>query len=184
VEEKLLNRIISVAYNDATLLEKFRIYRLASKDIKVKSVLDEYKKVAKQTHKVVLDYCPDELVKDVSKITKIKSDSDKSLFFDLFSFIFQKPAISAAILSVFILALVSTFIIQRPEIHQQYTQKEIEVADKQVKQSLAIITGVFKKTSTTVEEDVLTERVSRPIVESFNLVNDYLQGENKNEKLN
>ena len=60
MKEKLLNRIISVAYDDANLLEKFRIYRLASKDPKVKSVLNEYKKVANQTHKVELDYCPDE----------------------------------------------------------------------------------------------------------------------------
>ena len=184
MKEELLNRIISVAYDDANLLEKFRIYRLASKDPKVKSVLDEYKKVANQTHKVELDYCPDELIKDASQITKIKAKSEKSLFFDLYSFIFKQPAISAAIVSVFILALVSTFVIQRPEIHQQYTQQEIEVADQQVKQSLAIIAGVFKKTTATVEQDVLTDRVSKPIVESFNLVNDYLQGENKNEKLN
>ena len=60
----------------------------------------------------------------------------------------------------------------------------MKLADQQVKQSLAIIAGVFKKTTATVEQDVLTDRVSKPIVESFNLVNDYLQGENKNEKLN
>ncbi len=184
MEEKLLNRIISVAYNDANLLEKFKIYRLASKDRKVQTVLDEYKKVANQAHKVQLDYCPDELIEEASQITKIKAKAEKSLFFDLYSFIFKQPAISAAILSMFILALVSTFVIQRPEIHMQYTHQEIEAADKQVKQSLAIIAGVFKKTKTTVEEDVLTDRVSRPIVESFNLVNNYLQGENKNEKLN
>lgn len=184
MEQKLLNRIISVAYDDANLLEKFKIYRLASRDPNVKSILSEYKKVASKAHKMQLDYCPDELVEDTSQITKIKAKSEKSLFFDLYSFIFKQPAISAAIVSVFILALVSTFVIQRPEIHQQYTQQEIEVADQQVKQSLAIIAGVFKKTTTTVEEDVLTDRVSKPIVESFNLVNDYLQGENKNEKLN
>lgn len=184
MNEKLLNRIISVAYNDANLLEKYRIYRLALKDPKIKSVLDEYKKVANQSHKIAPDYCPDKLIDNAAQMTKVKANPEKSLFFDLYTFIFNRPVISAAILSLFILALVSTFIFERHEIHNQYTRQEIEKADKQVKHSLALIANVFKETTTTVEEDILTERVSKPIVESFNLVNEYFKGDNKNEKLN
>jgi hypothetical protein len=184
MEEKLLNRIISVAYNDASLLEKVRIYKLAEKNKKVKAVLTEYKKAAKITHSFDLDYCPDEIIDSVTSGSNINQPKEKSLFFDLYSFIFRQPAVSAAILSVIILALVSTFVFQRPEIHNQYTKGEIETADKQVKHSLALIAGVFKKTTTTVEKDVLTERVSKPIWESLILVNDYLQGENRNENPN
>jgi hypothetical protein len=184
VEEKLLNRIIAVAYKDATFREKFKIYKLAKKDSEVKSTLDEYRKVANKTHNVDLENCPDEIVENVKKITRIKPRKDNSLLLDLYSFVFRRPAVSTAIFSVFIIALVSTFIIKRPEIHQQYSKQEIELADQQIKHSLALIAGVFKKTTLTIEDDVLTNRVSKPIKKSFNLVNDYLKGENNNENIN
>ena len=57
------------------------------------------------------------------------------------------------------------------------------MADQQVKHSLALIASVFKKTTTTVEKDILTDRVSKPIKESFNLVNEYLEEDN-NENIN
>ena len=184
MEEKLLNRIISVAYNAASIWEKFKIHRLANQDSEVKAILNEYKKVASQTHNIEQEYCPDEIIKKVKNINKIKSSKENTLLFDLYSFVFRRPAISAAIFSVFILAFVSTLIFKRPEIREQYSKQEIELADSQVKHSLALIGEVFRKTTLTVEKDVLTDRVSIPIKESFNLVNDYLQGDNKNEKLN
>jgi hypothetical protein len=183
VEEKLLNRIIAVAYNDATLWEKFKVYKLAIQDPEVKIILHEYRKVADQTHNVDMEYCSDEIVENVKNITRVKPGKDNSLLFDLYSFVFRRPAVSTAIFSVIIIALVSTFIIKRPEIHQQYSKQEIELADQQIKHSLALIAGVFKRTTLTIEDDVLTNRVSKPIKESFNLVNDYLQGEN-NENIN
>lgn len=183
MEEKLLNKIISVAYGDSTLWEKVKIYRLAINNSEVKTVLDEYKKVANKAHKIDLEYCPDQIVENVREITRIKPSKDNSLLFDLYSFAFRRPAVSATIFSVFVLALISTFIIKRPDIHQQYSKQEIELADQQVKHSLALIAGVFKKTTQTVEKDILTDRVSKPIKESFNLVNDYLQGD-ENENIN
>lgn len=183
MEEKLLTKIISVAYGDSTLWEKVKIYRLAIKNSEVKAILDEYKKVANQAHKIDLEYCPDQIVENVRNITRIEPSKDNSLLFDLYSFVFRRPAVSASIFSVFVLALISTFIIKRPDIHQQYSKQEIELADQQVKHSLALIAGVFKKTTQTVEKDILTDRVSKPIKESFNLVNDYLQGD-ENENIN
>lgn len=183
MDEKLLNMIISVAYGDASIAEKIKIYFLARKSREVKSLLEEYKAVAEKSHGLRLDECPGDLVDNVKLITNSDEKKEKSLLFDLYSFVFRRPAISAAILSLFILALVSTFVIKRPEIHEQYSKQEIEEADIQVKHSLALIAEVLKKTSNTVEKDVLTDRVSKPIKESFNLVNEYLQGEN-NESIN
>lgn len=183
MDEKLLNRIISVAYGDASFLEKIKVYYLASKNNDVKNALSNYKQAANAVHNLNIEDIPDNLLNNVNEITDIKHESQKSLTFDIYSFIFGKPAFSAAVLGVFLLAMISTFIIKRPEIHQQYSKHEIEIADKQVKHSLALISGVFKKTTSTLEKDILTDRVSRPIKESFNLVNDYLQGDS-NENYN
>jgi len=184
VEEKLLNKIISVAYGESTFWEKLKINRLAKQNPKINTVLEQYKKVANKTRNLDLEYCPDEIIEKAKKTSSFRQNKENSLLFDLYSFVFRRPAVSTAIFSVFVLALVSTIIFKRPEIHQQYSNKEIELADQQVKHSLALIASVFKKTSLTVEKDVLTERVSKPIKESFNLVNDYLQGENNNENIN
>lgn len=183
MNEKLLNRIISVAYDDATHWEKFRINRLAKKYPEIESILNKHKKIAQQTHFIGLEECPNDILENIKRTTSSIKKREQSLIFDLYSFLFRKPAISAAIVSLFLIALVSTFIIKRPEIHEQYSKREIELADQQVKQSLALISGIFRKTSQTVEKDILTDRVSKPIKESFNLVNDYLQGD-KNENYN
>lgn len=183
MNEKLLNRIISVAYDDVSRWEKFKITRLAKKNPEIESILNKHRKIAEQTRDISLDECRNNILENIKGATGSIKKREQSLLFDLYSFLFRKPAISAAILSLFLIALVSTFIIKRPEIHEQYSKKEIELADQQVKQSLAIISGVFRKTSQTVEKDVLIDRVSKPIKESFNLVNDYIQGD-KNENYN
>lgn len=183
MDEKLLNRIISVAYDDATQWEKFKINQLAKKYPEIELTLNKHRKIAQQAHRISLEECPDNILENIKGTTSTIKREEKSLLFDLYSFLFRKPAISAAIFSLFLIALVSTFIIKRPEIHSQYSKQEIELADKQVKQSLALISGIFRKTSETVEKDILTDRVSKPIKESFNLVNDYLQGD-KNENYN
>lgn len=183
MDEKLLNRIIAVAYDDSTLWEKYKINKLAQQDHKVRSVLEEYKNVAIKTHSLELEDCPEKIISCAKKFTKTKTNNN-TLFFDLYSFLFRRPAVSFGILSVFILAIVSTLIFKRPEIQQQYSNQEIQIADDQVKQTLAMIYGVFQKTATTVEREVLNNHVRKPISESFNLVNDYLEGENKNEKIN
>jgi hypothetical protein len=183
VDEKLLNSIISVAYGDAPLKERMKIHNLAKHDKEVELLLKQHLEIAKKTRRLNIDAFPDELLDNVKDSVKVKGSEEKSLFYDIYSFIFMRPAVSAAIFSIIMLALISTFFFQRPEIHEQYSKQEIELADKQVKHSLALIASVFKKTTTTVEEDILTERVSKPIKESFNLVNEYLE-EDKNENIN
>ena len=172
MDEKLLNRIIKVAYGEASLGEKLKIQKLAKSNKEVELLLQKHTDIARKTKMLETESFPDELLEKVKNVTNVADKNEKSLFYDIYSFIFMRPAVSAAILSIFILALISTFVFQRPEIHQQYSKQEIELADKQVKQSLALIASVFKKTTSTVEKDILTERVSKPIKESFNLLNE------------
>ena len=47
---------------------------------------------------------------------------------------------------------------------------------KRQKQSFALISNVLNKTKNTVEQEVLANRVSKPITKSLYLVNDYLKG--------
>lgn len=183
MNEKLLNRIISVAYGDSSLLEKIKIHRLAKTNPEIKTLLDTYSNTAEKTHRIELEQYPNKIAEEIKRTIIKQNKYEKSLGYDLYSFVFGRPALSATILSIIILALISTFVFQRPEIHEQYSKQEIEAADLEVKQSLALIANVFKKTTSTVENEVLTERVSKPIKESLNLVNNYFEGD-KNENIN
>ncbi|MCB0752401.1 MAG: hypothetical protein KDC52_13090 [Ignavibacteriae bacterium] len=184
MKEELLNKIISVAYGDASLKDKISIYFLAKKDGEVKNLLNEYKHSANTTHNLGFEECPDNIIEKVTNSINSKTVQSKSMLTDIYSIIFRRPVFSGAVLGVIMMAVISTFIFNRPEIKQQYTKQQIELADEQVKQSFALVASVLNKTKNTVEKEVLTDRVSRPIKQSFNLVNEYLKGENKNENIN
>ena len=75
MEEKLLNKIISVAYRDANLLDKLKINWLAKKNLEVKKLLSEYKIIANQTHNLDLEECPEEIIDSLlNTINKKKDD--------------------------------------------------------------------------------------------------------------
>ena len=184
MDEKLLNRIISVAYGDATIAEKVKIYFLSRNNEEVKTTLEKYKLTAQQINNLDLEECPKEIIKNTASFTEQNVTKEKSILFDLYTFIFGRPALASMIATVFILAIISTFVFNRPEIKQQYSPQEIELADTQVKQSLVMIAAVFNKTRTTIETEILTEQVGVPVHKGFNLVNNLFIGENSYEKNN
>ncbi len=184
MNEKLLNRIISVAYGDAGISEKIKIYLLASNNEEVKTTLAQYKQTVEQVNSLDLEECPEEIIKNTTTFTKQNISKEKSVLFDLYTLIFGRPALASIVAGVFVLAIVSTFIFNRPEIKQQYSTQEIELADIQVKQSLAMIADVFNKTRITIEKEILTEQVGVPVHKGFNLVNNLFIGENRYEKTN
>ncbi|MFZ1289284.1 MAG: hypothetical protein WAR79_04310 [Melioribacteraceae bacterium] len=184
MNEELLDRIIDVAYGNASLLDKIKIYLMSLKDSEIKITLNEYRKTFAATRNLELEECPDSVINKVSKLLSSERIDSHSMLSDVYTIIFRRPVISGAFAVVFVLAIVSTFIFKRPEIKQHYTKQEIEIADLQVKQSFALISNVLNKTKNTVEQEVLANRVSKPITKSLYLVNDYLKGENKNENIN
>ncbi len=184
MNEKLLNKIISVAYDDANIIDKIRIYRLAKKNDEIKNILEKYKLSAEKINNLTEEEVSEQVITNVNNKTKNKTTKNKSLLNDLYYLVFSKPAIVSAVLGFFILAIVSTFIFKRSEIKEQYTIQEIKTADQNVKQSLALIASIFNKTKTTIEVDILSKQVGKPVHSGFNVVNDLFIGEHKNEKIN
>jgi len=184
MNENLENKIISVAYGDAGLIDKIKIYWLSKNNDEIKELLKKYKASAEKFRNLEEEEIPGNIITNVNNITQNLSNNNKSLLFDLYSLVFRRPAITSAILGIFILAIVSTFVFKRSEIKEQYTIQEIEQADKNVKKSLALIANIFNKTKIKIEKDILTEKVGTPIHKGINVVNDLFIGEHKNEKLN
>lgn len=175
MNEKLKDRIISVAYGDASFLEKYRINRLASKDEAVKNILDEYSKIAKAVHSIQKE----EFI-GISKI-KMINDSPKSLLEELYLIIIGKPIISfaAAVLLVF---AISFSIINNQELsYEGYSVTEVQKADLEAKQAFKIVSNIFSKTGNKIKYDILTEEVSKPIKEGMSTVNKLFKKEKENE---
>jgi hypothetical protein len=165
IDEEMLDRIIAVAYKDAPLIDRMRIYSLAKKNPEVKKLLNEYRRTANSVKKVPLGKCPDAVIKSL----EIKSRGENKSFI-------LKPVYAFAITVLVISTLVIVLLNQSKEKEHIYTKAEIELAEEQVKTSLAIVNRVFKKTEDLIEEDILPKRVAKPIYKSLSIINKVLIG--------
>lgn len=77
INEKLLNRIISVAYGDANIVDKIKINVLALRNPEIKRLLAEYKITARSIGNLEKEDCPDEILENIKINTGIK---EKKLF--------------------------------------------------------------------------------------------------------
>lgn len=184
INEQLHDKIISAAYGDARIVDKIKIYLLAKKYLEVRSLFDEYRSTSKAVRSIEKEFMPEELLNNIKLQTGIKEPQRNSFFFDFYSFVFTRPAVSAFAAAVFIIIVITSAFIKGPDLSSQYSQEEIALANKQARQAFAIIGKVFNQTEKTLKNDILAKRVGQPINEGLNMVNNLFNEENKNEKIN
>ncbi len=165
IDEEILDKIIAVAYKDASLNDRISIYLLAKRNPEVKRLLNEYMETAGNVKKVPLEECPDSVIKSL----EIKTGKEKKSFV-------IKPAYAFAIIVLFVSALVFVLLNQNKEKEQVYSKAEVAHAEMQVKTSLAILNKVFKKTESLIEDDILPKRIGKPVQKSFSIINEVLIG--------
>lgn len=175
IDDKLHDRIISVAYGNASFLEKYRINKLALKDENVKQILDEYSNIAKAVHSIQKE--------EFAGKPKIKSilDEQKSFIDDFYLILVGKPAISfiAGLLLVF--AITFSLINNQELSYEGYSVAEVKQASIETKQALLIVSEIFSKTEDKIKYEILTEEVSKPINKGMNTVNKLFKKEKENE---
>lgn len=162
MKEELLNKIISVAYGDANLIDTIKIRRLAEKDAEVKKVLEEYSRTAENVHSIELEEYPIDKLPN----TFPKTES-RNLLWDLFEIYVKKPATSTAAVTAVLLVIITSIVFNLNSNNRQYTDEELNAAKYQVKQSLAIVSEVFNNTRSKLKNDVLKTRVKKPIQNGF-----------------
>jgi hypothetical protein len=173
LNEEMLNKIISVAYGDATLKDKFIVVRAAKQNPEISKALNSYKQTAKEVDALREEEYPDDLLKNVFRKTS-------SFLFDLYSTVFSRPIISAVTTIILITVIVTTLIVNKPaQLNYHYSQTEINDAGQQARKAFAIVGKFFKQTQTTLENEIMGERVSKPINDGIGIVNNILEGETK-----
>ena len=175
VDEKLLNRIISVAYGDANLIDKIRIYYMASRNVEINRLLVEYKITAKAIGNLEFKNCPDEIIENVKVSTGIQ---EQGLFSHVTGFLYSliyKPLFTTAVI-LMIVGGTALYILFSDMNKNQYSEKQVQLAEKQVKQSLVLVNKIFNRTSNKLENDILKEQVAKPVHEGVATINELFSG--------
>ncbi len=175
IDEGLLHRIISVAYGDAGFLEKLRIYLLASRNSEVKKLLNDFKKTSDAIHTLEQDECPAEILDKVKISTGLDKNVSSRSSFNFFYPLFYKPVLTVITILVFISGIVFFLLINNTN-ENSYSKSQIQLAEKQVKQSLVLVNRVFNRTADTIENDVLKEQVAKPVHEGISTINNLFNG--------
>jgi hypothetical protein len=175
VEESLLDKIISVAYGDAGLIDTLSIHRMAKKDPLVKELLNEYKTTAASVHNINETELPASISNEVkAKLGKESKSNPLGSF--IYARLFARPILSTGIAGILIISLVGILLFNEPAPEYAYTKVEIELAQKQLRESIAIVNKVFRKAETELDTEVMPKHVGKQVNKSFNLLNDLLIG--------
>ena len=74
------------------------------------------------------------------------------------------------------LAIISFFLFRQPATTYKYSKAEIELAQQQLGESVAIVSKVFTKAEQKLDKEILNKHVSKQLNKGLNLVNEYLIG--------
>lgn len=181
ISEEMQNKIISVAYRDASLLDRIKVFRIVAKSDEARNLLNSYKITADKIKQIGEEKFPRELLKSVEHKTIPVEKITNTFMYDLFSVVLSRPVVSAAASVILIAAIITSVIINRPvQYNYNYSTAEVTEAEKQAKYAFSIVGKIFKETQTTLQKEVLGEAIAIPFHKSIRIVNNLLEGD-KNE---
>ncbi len=182
IKEELFNAIIRVAYGEAGFFEKQKVLKIARANDEVKATLEAFSETARSVHKLQPDECPDELVEAALNKIRIAKSNKPSFAFDVYNAIFAKPIVSAVSAAVLVAVIGTSIFLNDGENLNGYNIADVEEANLQAKYALAVVGKVFSSTRKSLKEDILVDKVSKPINEGIKTVNKlFTKEEIKNE---
>jgi len=174
-DEKTIDLIINAAYGSASLLQKINAWLLIRKNEELRELYDEYNSTAQSVHSLDEEKLPKYILQNLEAETEMNLTAGESSFLaDLTSILFEKPQIIFVTTAVVIALFISSIFFNSPkQINTSpYTTEEIQLANKQAKQAIAIVGKILNTTENTLTEEIIPDRVIKPINESFEYVND------------
>jgi hypothetical protein len=166
ITEQYLSRIICVAYGDASFLDKIKLYFDALRDPEIKKILDEYKETAKKVHRVSYE----EYHGDVP----VKVPHISNWLLNYLYIFFKKPIISTAVALMITAGIAGYFITNTNHRTEAYTEQELIIADRQAKESFALVASIFDRTRNDLKDKIFNEKVNKPIYKGLTIVYKYL----------
>jgi hypothetical protein len=165
MDEKLLNRIISAAYGDSSLREQIKIRRIIKSDAEAEKIYNSYKRTALNVHKLPDIGTPPYLIENAKKRIGPKT----YLSFDML-----RPAAGFAV--ILIAAVIGFFSLLETRQQPAYSEAEIQTAEIQARESIAIVNRILNRTTSAIGNEILPDKVSKPVQKGLDIINNLLIG--------
>lgn len=183
--EKLTGSIIKTAYGEASLLEMIKIRIHLRKCTDCKNHFREHKLAAEALHSLPEPECPDRVLNKVLSAIGEDKFEKPSFAFDFYS-IFARVSIGKIAGGLVIIVLIIVFALFYRNNYEnmetkKYSEAQIEKANIQAQQALVLIGKVFNSTQAKLGNEILPEKVAKPISKSFYVINDLFKSGDKNE---
>ncbi|MEN8191374.1 MAG: hypothetical protein ABFS12_01075 [Bacteroidota bacterium] len=167
VSEEILDKIISVAYGNASIVDRILVRRLIKKDSQLQKMFEEYQLTANAVHSIKL-----EEYKTPKKSVVMKSNRKGStLMEEIYSIFLGRPIVYSTAITVLFVAIMFSVFSNREISYNGYTLAEVEKANRESKLALSIVADIFDDTGKILKTDILYNEVSKPINEGINTVN-------------
>jgi hypothetical protein len=174
IPRELEERIIAVAYGDCSIIDRIRIRWLSFRDQRIKNLLKEYRSTAHAVHSIREHELPQRVHSLMERIDLVKN-AEKRISFSFFN-VHPGYAMMVTVIGILCLALIAYVTLFQEEPSPKYTTAEIDLAQKQVRESLEIVAKVLRKTEIDLDGEILTTKVSVPLNKGLTIVRDYVTG--------
>jgi len=175
IDEKYLDKIISTAYGDGSLFDRIDVYFRAFSNPSIKKILRDYKSTSKVVRNISREYASNIFIKNVQRDAKARDNFFISSLAGLFEFLTEKPLYSAA--AAIIILSISTFLLfHQPKQEPEYSKTQVALAEKQLKESFALVGRILDRTQNKITNEVIVKDVAHPIRRGTAAINNLFNG--------
>ena len=182
LSEEFQNKIISAAYGDASVLDKIQVLRAVAKNPEAKKLYASYMLTAAEVKQIKEESYNNDFISRLTRKNVPAAKNKNSITFDFLSIVFTRPIISLATVIILFASITISLFLNKPvqKNYNEVNDAEILRAQEQAKYAFTIVDNIFKQTNSTLQNEILGDKVTKPIKESVGIVNNILKGE-KNE---
>lgn len=182
MNEKLLNKIINAAYGSAGITDRLVVWLNVKKNSEAEKIFNEYKKTASAVKTLKQAQCPEAIVNKALAEAELSKKRKHSI--NLSRVFFTKGFAFGSIVALVIAVTTALYLNKKENTEEVYTEEQIELAEKQTKEALALVGKVLNNSKTILKNEVLYKQVSKPINVSIRTVNYLFKKGDKNESIN
>ncbi len=166
ISEEYLDKIISVAYADAGVIDRIKVYFDSKRDQEVRRILNEYR----ETVKGVKLISPEEY----QGVLPVKNKIANNPHLNYLSVFIKRPVLSTAMVLMIIGGAAGYIILNNTVTTSGYSKQELLTADRQAKEAFAIVASVFNETKSQLKNKIINKKINEPINKGLSIINTYL----------
>lgn len=182
MNEKKYHKIIDAAYGSAGLIDRLMVWYYTKKSTEANELFQKYKRTACGVKSLKQDECPDDILNSaLLEASRLGKRKHKFNFADIF---LSKGFAFGSVVMIVSAITLSVYYQRNKSADEVYSREQIELAEKQTREALAIVGKVLNNSKTILKDEVLYKQVSKPINVSIRTVNYLFKKGEKYESIN